>query len=82
MIFNCLLSPSTMPEGLTKVPATIQSKGWEFTVLADSKQELQQALNFERYHRHFCWIKRWISFMPTTDIVGDELKLEEKNCRT
>ncbi|MBK9735988.1 MAG: TlpA family protein disulfide reductase [Saprospiraceae bacterium] len=65
--------------GLTKVPATIQSKGWEFTVLADSKQELQQALNFQTIPQTFLLDQKGeIVYAHNGYSPGDELKLEEK----
>jgi cytochrome c biogenesis protein CcmG, thiol:disulfide interchange protein DsbE len=33
--------------GLAKVPGIVKSKAWPFTVLADTNQELQQALSFQ-----------------------------------
>jgi cytochrome c biogenesis protein CcmG/thiol:disulfide interchange protein DsbE len=33
--------------GLAKVPGIVTSKSWPFTVLADTKQELQQNLGFQ-----------------------------------
>lgn len=38
---------------LAKVPAMVQSKGWEYVVLSDSKQTLQQALNFQSIPQTF-----------------------------
>lgn len=65
--------------GLTKVPATIQSKGWEFTVLADSKQELQQALNFQTIPQTFLLDQKGeIVYAHNGYSPGDEIKLEEK----
>ncbi len=39
--------------GFAKVPALVASKGWEYTVLADTKQELQRALNFQTIPQTF-----------------------------
>jgi peroxiredoxin len=65
--------------GLTKVPATIQSKGWEFTVLADTKQELQQALNFQTIPQTFLLDQKGeIVYSHNGYSPGDEIKLEEK----
>ena len=38
---------------LTKVRPLVEQKGWEFEVLSDSKQELQQALNFQAIPQTF-----------------------------
>ncbi len=38
---------------LTQVKPIIEEKGWEFEVLIDSKQELQQALNFQAIPQTF-----------------------------
>ncbi len=65
--------------GLTKVPAIIQSKGWEFTVLADSKQELMQMLNFQTIPQTFLLDKEGnIVYTHSGYNPGDELKLEEE----
>ncbi|MBK9149943.1 MAG: TlpA family protein disulfide reductase [Saprospiraceae bacterium] len=65
--------------GLTKVPATIKSKGWEFTVLADTKQELQQALNFQTIPQTFLLNEKGeIVYSHNGYSPGDELKLESK----
>lgn len=65
--------------GLTKVPAMVQSKGWEFTVLADSKQELQQALNFQTIPQTFLLNdKGEIVYAHNGYNPGDELELEKK----
>lgn len=64
---------------LAKVPAMVSSKGWEYTVLSDSKQELQRALNFQTIPQTFL-------LNETGDIIyshngynpGDEFELEEK----
>lgn len=39
--------------GFAKVPAMVGSKGWEYTILADTKQELQRALNFQTVPQTF-----------------------------
>ena len=65
--------------GLTKVPAMVQSKGWEFTVLADSKQELQQALNFQTIPQTFLLNdKGEIVYAHNGYNPGDEIELEKK----
>jgi cytochrome c biogenesis protein CcmG, thiol:disulfide interchange protein DsbE len=65
--------------GLTKVPATIKSKGWEFTILADTKQELQQSLNFQTIPQTFLLNQKGeIVYSHNGYSPGDELKLEKK----
>ena len=65
--------------GLTKVPAMVQTKGWEFTVLADSKQELMQMLNFQTIPQTFLLDKEGnIVYTHSGYNPGDELKLEEE----
>jgi cytochrome c biogenesis protein CcmG/thiol:disulfide interchange protein DsbE len=77
--FNFWQLPLMMPRGLTKVPAMIQSKGWEFTVLADSKQELMQMLNFQTIPQTFLLDKEGnIVYTHSGYNPGDELKLEEE----
>jgi thiol-disulfide isomerase/thioredoxin len=64
---------------ITKVPAMVQSKGWEFTVLADTKQELQQALNFQTIPQTFFLNdKGEIVYSHNGYNPGDEIELEKK----
>lgn len=64
---------------LAKVPAMVSSKGWEYTILSDAKQELQRALNFQTVPQTFL-------IGPDGDILythsgynpGDEFELEDK----
>jgi cytochrome c biogenesis protein CcmG, thiol:disulfide interchange protein DsbE len=65
--------------GLSKVPAMVQTKGWEFTVLADSKQELQQALNFQTIPQTFLLNEKGeIVYAHNGYNSGDEIELEKK----
>lgn len=65
--------------GLTKVPAIVKSKGWEFTVLADSKQELMQTLNFQTIPQTFLLDANGnIVYTHSGYNPGDEIKLEEE----
>jgi cytochrome c biogenesis protein CcmG, thiol:disulfide interchange protein DsbE len=65
--------------GLTKVPAMVQSKGWEFTVLADNKQELQQTLSFQTIPQTYLLNdKGEIVYAHNGYNPGDELELEKK----
>jgi peroxiredoxin len=47
--YNTVLAAITIDNAraLTQVKPLIEEKGWEYQVLVDSKQELQQALNFQ-----------------------------------
>jgi len=38
---------------LSKVPAMVETKGWDYIVLSDAKQELQRALNFQSVPQTF-----------------------------
>ena len=54
-------------------------QGWEFTVLADSKQELMQMLNFQTIPQTFLLDKEGnIVYTHSGYNPGDELKLEEE----
>lgn len=65
--------------GLSKVPAMVKTKAWEFTVLADSKQELQQALNFQTIPQTFLLNEKGeIVYAHNGYNPGDELELEKK----
>jgi len=65
--------------GLTKVPAIVKSKGWEFTVLSDSKQELMQNLNFQTIPQTFLLDREGnIVYSHNGYNPGDEIKLEEE----
>ena len=65
--------------GLTKVPALVQSKGWEFTVLADTRQELMQLLNFTTVPQTFLLNQNGeIVYAHNAFNNGDEIELEKK----
>ena len=65
--------------GLTKVPALVQSKGWEFTVLADTRQELMQLLNFPTVPQTFLLNQKGeIVYAHNAFNNGDEIELEKK----
>lgn len=65
--------------GLSKVPAMVKSKGWEFTILADSKQELQRALSFQTIPQTFLIDQNGnIVYSHNGYNPGDELELEKK----
>ncbi len=63
---------------LAKVPAMVTSKGWEYTILSDAKQELQRALNFQTVPQTFLLDgKGEIIFSHNGYNPGDEFELEE-----
>lgn len=65
--------------GLTKVPALVKSKSWEFTVLADVRQELMQTLNFQTIPQTFLLDETGqIVYSHNGYNPGDELKLEDE----
>jgi len=64
---------------LAKVPALLETKGWEYTVLADVKQELKKALNFQTVPQTFLLNEKGeIVYSHTGYSPGDEYELEEK----
>lgn len=64
---------------LAKVPAMVSSKGWEYTILSDSKQELQRALNFQTIPQTFLLDGNGeIIYSHNGYNPGDEYELEEK----
>lgn len=63
---------------LTQVKPLIQEKGWEFDVLVDSKQELQQALNFQAIPQTFVVDTQGnIVYQHEGYTPGDEYELEK-----
>lgn len=63
---------------LTQVKPLIQEKGWEFDVLVDSKQELQQALNFQAIPQTFVVDAEGnIVYQHEGYTPGDEYELEK-----
>lgn len=64
---------------LAKVPALVETKGWEYTILADVKRELQKALNFQTVPQTFLVAKDGtIVYTHTGYAPGDEFELEEQ----
>lgn len=64
---------------LAKVPSLIETKGWEYTILADSKQELQKAMNFQTVPQTFLLDAEGnIVYTHAGYNPGDEIELEEK----
>lgn len=65
--------------GLAKVPAMVQSKGWEYVILSDSKQQLQQALGFQSIPQSFLVDAEGnIVYSHTGYSPGDEFELEDE----
>lgn len=65
--------------GLAKVPGIVAAKSWPFTVLADTKQELQQALGFQTVPETFLLDGEGnIVYTHSGYNAGDEFELEEK----
>jgi peroxiredoxin len=63
---------------LTQVKPIIEEKGWEFEVLVDSKQELQQALNFHAIPQTFVIDTEGnIVYQHEGYTPGDEYELEK-----
>ncbi len=65
--------------GVAKVPAMVAAKGWDYTVLSDSKQELQRALNFQTVPQTFLLNGEGeIVYTHSGYSPGDEFELEEE----
>jgi peroxiredoxin len=65
--------------GFAKVPGMVQSKGWDYTVLSDSKQEMQQLLNFQSIPQSFLMDGQGnIVFSHSGYSPGDEFELEDE----
>lgn len=64
---------------LAKVPAMVESKGWEYTVLSDAKQDLKRALNFQTVPQTFLINQEGeIVYSHNGYNPGDEFELEDK----
>jgi cytochrome c biogenesis protein CcmG, thiol:disulfide interchange protein DsbE len=65
--------------GLAKVPGIVSSKAWPFIVLADTNQELQQALSFQSIPETMLLDGEGnIVYTHSGYNAGDEFELEEK----
>ena len=63
---------------LTQVKPIIEEKGWEYHILVDSKQELQQALNFQAIPQTFVVDASGnIVYQHEGYTPGDEYELEK-----
>ncbi len=64
---------------MAKVPGLVETKGWEYTILADSKRELQKALNFQSVPQTFLIDAEGnIVYTHSGYNPGDEIELEDK----
>lgn len=64
--------------GLAKVPAIIASKGWDYTFLTDTNQELKNALNFQTIPQTYVVdSENNIIYSHNSYSPGDELEIEE-----
>ncbi len=69
--------------GVAKVPAMVASKGWEYKILSDSKQELQRALNFQTVPQTFLLNAAGeIVYTHSGYSPGDEFELEDEIKKT
>jgi cytochrome c biogenesis protein CcmG/thiol:disulfide interchange protein DsbE len=63
---------------LAKVPVMVETKGWEYTILAGDQQEMQNAFNFSTIPQTFVVDKEGnIAFTHNGYVPGDEYELEE-----
>jgi len=79
--FNVELLAVTIDDarGVAKVPAMVASKGWEYKILSDSKQDLQRALNFQTVPQTFLLNEEGeIMYTHSGYTSGDEYELEEE----
>ena len=64
--------------GLAKVPGIVASKGWEYTILSDSKQDIQRALNFQTIPQTYLLDRQGnIIYTHNGFSPGDEYELDE-----
>ncbi len=64
---------------LAKVRPMVESKGWEYDILSDVNQELQQALNFQTVPQTFLIDQDGnIVYEHSGYVPGDEFELEDK----
>lgn len=78
--YNVELIAITIDDARTmaKVPALVETKGWEYTILSDSKRELQKALNFQSVPQTFLVNgKGEIVYAHSGYNPGDEFELED-----
>ena len=79
--YNVELLAITIDDARTmaKVPALVETKGWEYVVLSDSKGELKKALNFQTVPQTFLVNgKGEIVYAHSGYNPGDEYELEDQ----
>lgn len=65
--------------GLPKVKAIVQQKQWEYEILSDIKQDLQNAMSFRAIPQTFILNKEGeIVYSHSAYVPGDEYELDEK----
>ena len=64
---------------LSKVAPMVESKGWEFPIISDENQQLQQALNFQTVPQVFILDKEGkIVYSHSGYVPGDEEEVAKK----
>lgn len=64
---------------VSKVPALVETKGWEYTILSGNEQEMQSAFNFQTIPQTYLVDKNGkIVYTHNGYLPGDEEELEEK----
>lgn len=64
---------------MAKVPALVETKGWEYTILADSNEDLKKAMNFQTVPQTFLLDAEGnIIYSHSGYNPGDEIELEDK----
>lgn len=64
---------------LSKVPALVETKGWEYTILSDARQALQKAMGFQTVPQTFLVNQQGqIVYSHSGYNPGDEYELEEE----
>lgn len=75
--FNVIAITVDDARGFAKVPALVKSKSWEYLILSDGNQALQQSLNFTSIPQTFLVDREGnIVYSHTGYSPGDEFELE------
>jgi peroxiredoxin len=75
--FNVIAVTVDDARGFAKVPALVKSKNWEYTILSDGNQSLQQSMNFTSIPQTFLVDREGnIVYSHTGYSPGDEFELE------
>lgn len=65
--------------GLPKVPAIVKQKGWEYDILSDAKQDLQNALSFRTIPQMYIVDEKGeIVYSHSAYVPGFEYELDDK----